>query len=204
MQLAHHYCYFTAALTPEQCDTIIDLGEAAMDDIESSGGSTKAQIADSAEELNLRDTYVSWLDQQELYDMVHPLIHHANAAAGWNFDWDFTEPAQYTKYGKDQFYGWHADSDMAKYPEDDHANFANKIRKLSVTVNLSDPSDYEGGNLQFDLGPHAGDTRYHNCEEIRPRGSVIVFPSHVYHQVTPVTSGTRRSLVMWSLGFPFR
>ena len=71
-------------------------------------------------------------------------------------------------------------------------------------MNLSDPDDYEGGNLQFDLGPQAGDDRLHTCEEIRPRGSVIVFPSHVQHRVTPVTSGTRRSLVMWSLGLPFR
>jgi PKHD-type hydroxylase len=85
----------------------------------------------------------------------------------------------------------------------DNPNMIGKIRKLSVTVSLSDPNDYVGGNLKFDLGPHRPD-RYHECEEIRPRGSIIVFPSHVYHQVTPVTSGTRYSLVNWSLGKPWK
>jgi predicted 2-oxoglutarate/Fe(II)-dependent dioxygenase YbiX len=65
------------------------------------------------------------------------------------------------------------------------------------------PGIDEGGNLKFDLGPHRGD-RYHECAEIRPRGSIIVFPSHVYHQVTPVTKGTRYSLVAWNLGYPFK
>ena len=73
-----------------------------------------------------------------------------------------------------------------------------------MTLNLSDETDYEGGNLKFDLGPHAANKRYHECTEIRPKGSVIVFPSHVYHQVTPVTKGTRYSLVMWSWGRPYK
>ena len=203
MQLAYSYYYFTAALTPEQCDTIIGMGDTAMEDIVSKGGSTTAGVGEGVNK-DRRDTNISWLDEPELYGMVQPLIHAANVAADWNFDWDFTEPAQYTKYGEGQFYGWHSDSGTAPYPVDAHENLAGKIRKLSVTVNLSDPDDYEGGNLQFDLGPQAGDDRLHTCEEIRPRGSVIVFPSHVQHRVTPVTSGTRRSLVMWSLGLPFR
>ena len=60
------------------------------------------------------------------------------------------------------------------------------------------------GNLKFDFGPHASGQRFHECVEIRPQGSIIVFPSYVYHQVTPVTSGTRYSLVLWSLGQPFK
>jgi PKHD-type hydroxylase len=78
-----------------------------------------------------------------------------------------------------------------------------KIRKLSVTISLNEPTEYKGGNLRFDLGPHRPD-RYHTCKEIRPRGSVVVFPSHIQHQVTPVTFGTRYSLVAWNLGKPFR
>ena len=68
--------------------------------------------------------------------------------------------------------------------------------------NLTNPKNYKGGNLKFDMGPHHP-KRYHTCTEIRPRGSIIVFPSHLYHQVTPVTEGTRYSLVMWNLGRPF-
>jgi PKHD-type hydroxylase len=80
----------------------------------------------------------------------------------------------------------------------------NKVRKLSMTINLNEPGEYDGGNLKFDFGPHASGKRFHECEEIRPQGSIIVFPSFVYHQVTPVTRGTRYSLVLWSLGWPFQ
>jgi predicted 2-oxoglutarate/Fe(II)-dependent dioxygenase YbiX len=85
----------------------------------------------------------------------------------------------------------------------DNKDMAGKIRKLSVTLNLVDSSKYKGGNLRFDFGPHADKKRFHTCTEIRPRGSIIVFPSFEYHQVTPVTQGTRYSLVAWCLGKPF-
>ena len=86
----------------------------------------------------------------------------------------------------------------------DNPNQFWKTRKLSVTVNLTNPKNYKGGNLKFDLGPHMGEKRYHTCKEIRPRGSIIVFPSFVHHLVTPVTEGTRYSLVIWNLGKMFR
>ena len=195
----------------------------------------------SENDVYVRDSHVSWIGEKWIYDIVHPFIREANHRAGWNFQWDFSEPAQFTKYGVDQFYGWHSDSgpevykmalkgvdgkykvaiknDLGWVASDkiapvrkdgnlapgwvDNINFAGKVRKLSVTVNLTTPTNYDGGNLKFDMGPHAV-KRYHVCKEIRPRGSVIVFPSHIYHQVTPVTRGTRYSLVMWNLGHPFR
>ena len=40
----------------------------------------------------------------------HPYIHEANQKAGWNFDWDWSESCQFTKYGVGQYYGWHCDS----------------------------------------------------------------------------------------------
>ena len=73
-----------------------------------------------------------------------------------------------------------------------------------MTINLNEPGEYEGGNLKFDFGPHSEGERFHECTEIRPQGSIIVFPSFVQHQVTPVTKGTRYSLVLWSLGQPFK
>ncbi len=86
----------------------------------------------------------------------------------------------------------------------DNIHMWDKVRKLSMTVNLTDPKNYAGGNLKFDLGAHAGKKRFKVCEEIRPQGSVIIFPSFTYHCVTPVTRGTRYSLVLWSLGKPWR
>ena len=80
-----------------------------------------------------------------------------------------------------------------------------KVRKISMTVNLSDPNKYEGGNLKLDLGPDfKDDERYKVFDDIRPQGSVIFFPSFTNHCVTPVTSGTRYSLVLWCLGKPWQ
>jgi predicted 2-oxoglutarate/Fe(II)-dependent dioxygenase YbiX len=75
-----------------------------------------------------------------------------------------------------------------------------KVRKLSMTVQLTKENEYEGGLFQIDRGPHYEHVRYYTVSEIATRGSIIVFPSFVHHQVTPVTRGTRESLVMWSLG----
>jgi hypothetical protein len=79
-----------------------------------------------------------------------------------------------------------------------------KVRKISMTLNLTDPNSYEGGNLKFDLGPHVKGNRIKVCDDSRSQGSLIVFPSFMYHCVTPVTSGTRFSLVLWCLGKPWQ
>jgi hypothetical protein len=85
----------------------------------------------------------------------------------------------------------------------DNKNMWGKVRKISMTVNLTKPENYSGGNLKFDFGSHVK-KRFVVCNEIRPQGSIIVFPSFLYHCVTPVTRGTRYSLVLWSLGKPFK
>jgi PKHD-type hydroxylase len=223
MILNYNYWYFVSALPEEVCDKIIETGLEKMSEakrnygnyaVEGTTGDWKAKsdldpnlVKDAADitleealkdgdDVNnfaLRDSEVSWLNDDWLYKTIWPFIHEANRQAGWNFDWDFTEDIQFTKYGLNQYYGHVTDNPQ----------MWNKIRKLSVTISLSDPNDYTGGNLKFDLGPHRPD-RYHECEEIRPRGSIVVFPSHIYHQVTPVTSGTRYSLVCWSLGKPWK
>lgn len=173
----------------------------------------------------IRDSEIAWLTPQWLYDLVWPYLHKANQSAGWNFDFEYAESFQFTKYGLNQFYGWHADGNSdndGKYKRfvpgvhkkdsngrlpmgyTDNNSFVGRVRKLSVTINLNKPGEYEGGNLKFDFGPHASGQRFHECTEIRPQGSIIVFPSFVYHQVTPVTKGTRYSLVLWALGKPFK
>ena len=154
-----------------------------------------------------------------------PYIMTANQEAGWKYEWDFSESFQFTKYNPGGFYGWHADGNSCWYgrykrfilgvspttPDSKpltgystNPSQVGKVRKLSMTLNLNEPGEYEGGNLKFDFGPHAGGKRFHECVEIRPQGSIIVFPSYVYHQVTPVTKGTRYSMVLWSLGQPFK
>ena len=81
-------------------------------------------------------------------------------------------------------------------------------RKLSVTCQLSDSSEYEGGELEFDYrnySPNKRDELTHvmKAKPALKKGSIVVFPSFVWHRVRPVTKGTRYSLVVWNLGYPF-
>jgi len=76
-----------------------------------------------------------------------------------------------------------------------------------MTCQLSDPKDYEGGELEFAIPEvDKGKLTYttFSLPEILPKGSIVVFPSFVWHRVKPVTKGTRYSLVMWNLGYPFK
>lgn len=179
-----------------------------------------------------RDSQVSWLTEPWLYDLITPFIRDANYKAGWQYEWDSAENFQFTVYNsnkeknKNGFYGWHADgggcqfSSYKRYipglspplkkdgglPEKHIKDLSmeGKVRKLSMTINLNPSSEYEGGNLKFDFGPHTDGERFHECTENREQGSMIVFPSYTHHCVTPVTKGTRYSLVLWCLGRPFK
>ena len=82
-----------------------------------------------------------------------------------------------------------------------------KVRKISMTLNLSDPKTYEGGDFKLHVGSDKNNIEKLNFKiykNIRPQGSVIFFPGFTNHCVTPVTSGTRYSLVIWFLGNPWK
>jgi len=196
---------------------------------EAKGSKTNEELiekygVDYEKHVYVRDSEVTWLSQEWIFKRAWEYINDANKQAGWFFDVDYAEPMQFTIYrgtGEEKgFYSWHMDgmSDhFGKYryvPQDKInkkdkqqtpiQNMDGKVRKLSMTLNLNGAESYEGGLLQFDFGPHARHKRYHTCEEIKPKGSICVFPSFIPHQVTPVTTGTRYSLVMWCLGRPFK
>ena len=147
------------------------------------------------------------MNDRWIYKEIQPYINTANQSAGWNFEWDFSESCQFTKYQKGQYYDWHCDSwDRPYIRENANDPSHGKIRKLSVTVTLSDPKDYKGGELEFDFRQNDPDKKrqIRKCKEILPKGSLVVFPSFVWHRVCPVTKGERNSLVIWNLGYPFR
>ena len=122
---------------------------------------------------------------------------------------------QYTHYGEGQFYKWHQDSDLVSFiiPQIRYNSGDNKaqdqnliageyIRKLSFTLQLSEPDEYEGGEFDLEIsGPNA-EKRFETMK--MPKGSIVVFPSYMWHRVRPVTSGVRKSLVGWIMGPPFR
>lgn len=204
MHLNDHYWYFVSALSNQFCDSVIKLAKGKQKEIATIGGQQVKKKISKKELFKKRKSDVVWLEDQWLYKEIHPYVHLANKNAGWNFQWDWAEPCQFTIYNKSQHYDWHKDQHDFPMDTPNNLNMHGKIRKLSVTVSLSDPKDYEGGQLQFDFrNSNDGKPVIKNAIEILPKGSICVFPSFVWHRVTPVTKGTRYSLVIWNLGNPY-
>ncbi len=147
-------------------------------------------IGDSAsgeKSLDVRSSKIKWIphsnDWNWLYNKFQDMITEANGEL-WNFNiYDIVEEIQYTEYHASDsgHYDWHQDIG----PGDA------SLRKISLTVQLTDSDLYEGGDLEIWQGGEVRDKT--------PRGSgiVIIFPSYMMHRVTPVTKGVRRSLVLW-------
>jgi len=210
MNISNYYWYFTSALTPRFCDDVIAYANAQKESMARTGGYEDQQLnKDQVKNMQRkRKSDLVWLNDTWIYKELHPYVHEANKNAGWNFEWDRSESCQFTKYKHNQYYDWHCDSWDKPYDKPDRLDYG-KIRKLSMTCQLTDGSEYEGGELEFDFrnyDPHMRDESQHlkKAKEILPKGSIIVFPSFVWHRVKPVTSGTRYSLVAWHLGQPFK
>ena len=197
------FYYFKEALSEKLCNDIIQI---AMDD-KPDVATTGLKIRNDEDVENLlqkRDSYITWLNEEWIYKEIRPYVHRANQLAGWNFDIVDSEPCQFTIYNEGQYYGWHTDSSGWYYEKEKQNGL---IRKLSVTVSLSDPEDYEGGLLEFDTriqDEPNGKSNIVPCKQILPKGSICVFPSFTHHRVSPVTKGKRLSLVQWNLGPEWR
>ena len=172
--------------TPKLCQETIDLSSTLEKEQGKIGGDEVGDINGK----KLRQSTICWIDfnkMQPVYDAIDNLIQKINRNNfGFN-DIQITERAQFAEYSKGQFYDWHTDStiDMDKEPP---------VRKLSMTVLLNDPKEFEGGNLEI-----AGKTLSH-----MKQGHAAIFASFLQHRVIPVTKGTRKSLVMWFGGEPFK
>jgi len=199
------YWYFNKALSNSVCNKIIKAGQKnkpKLGRIGSFGDEFKTLNKQQKTSLKkIRNSYVSFIDEQWLYNLLFPFLQNANQLSGWKFVFDWAEPIQFTKYKKNQHYYWHNDFNGAK-------NLSNlkshgKIRKLSLVVSLSDPKDYEGGDFKFQFRNLEDPTIEQKVPQLIPRGSVVVFPSYIWHKVEPITEGTRYSLVMWARGWPY-
>jgi PKHD-type hydroxylase len=142
-------------------------------------------------ESNIRRSQVSWLSNtQETGWVFEKLGTVASKLNANHFGFDLTgfgEPLQLTNYDEEKngMYGWHQDYG------------AQVSRKLSLVLQLTDPSEYEGGNLQVMTGMEPRNVK-------KQRGLIVAFPSYVLHQVTPITQGARQSLVAWISGPTFK
>jgi len=148
---------------------------------------------------SFRNSNVTWIkDWSELENYIINIIKPVNQKY-WGFNLTKFEPLQYSLYNEGDYYDWHSDQHGSKYAD-------GMIRKLSFAINLND--DYEGG--EFEVATLSGakelpkiNVMNLNKEDNLSKGSMVVFPSYIWHRVTPVTKGVRKSLVGWVVGKPF-
>ena len=209
MNLTNYYWYFESVIPVRICDEIVKYGKQLQDGLATTGGYGDVKKLNQKQIKDLkkkRDSNIVWMNDRWIYKEIQPYVHAANRNAGWNYEWTYSESCQFTKYDIGQYYDWHCDSWDRPYVREANNPSNGKIRKLSVTVSLSDPKDYKGGELEFDFRNKDPDKKPNivKCKEILPKGSLVVFPSFVWHRVCPVKKGSRYSLVIWNLGWPFK
>lgn len=172
-------------LSKGELDAIVRIGEAINLERGVTGGGDRTEV---------RDSFVSWLYPNEvtswLFGRMTDVALQANDA-WFRFDlYGFTQGFQFTNYRYPKgHYDWHIDR-----------GGATGTRKLSFSVQLSDPDDYDGGDVQLWFGGREDEI----VTAPRERGTIVFFPSYAMHRVTPVTRGLRQSLVAWIEGPAFR
>ena len=136
--------------------------------------------------LDMRRSKISWMYENDWVSSVFSHYFHIANKYVWEYDLNCIHGIQITKYDRNDHYTWHSDYGTT---EDNRYT-----RKLSATLLVTDPSEYQGGDLEF--------IDYHNNLRVAPRkrGTMIIFDARVPHRVTPVTKGQRISLVSWMLG----
>ena len=173
--------------TPQQCQLVINKGMSLKKE-EAKVGMNRPE---GGLDIKKRITSISWIpfkDMPEMYKDIEATMLKANNN---HFGFDgmrLTEIAQFTHYLTGGFYNWHMDNDVV-------GKFQPPVRKISMTLLLSDPATFEGGELEF---MHKGRTAK------LKQGQAIFFASWLQHRVKPVTKGERKSLVMWFGGPPFK
>lgn len=171
--------------TPEECAKIIEIGK--------SQEMLQARLGDDKIETSVRDSRVCWILPEEntdwIFEKLEDTVMSVNQAL-FRFELTgFAEGFQFTEYTEP---GGHYTAHI------DRMNIGGTVRKLSMTIQLSDPADYEGGELEI----------LSNLEhpELAPKeqGTAFFFNSHLLHRVKPVTKGTRYALVAWITGPRFK
>jgi len=178
-----NYYFYSKSLSDDEIEKIKKIAEKYQFNDGFAGKSVRKQYRNSKIKWLPPDKNTNWL-----YKKLGLLVKQANDTC-WGFDIvGFGENLQFGEYNSDVkgHYDWHLDLGKEQ-----------NWRKISMSIQLTDPNDYEGGDLQF----------YTQRDIItcpRKKGTIIFFPSYLLHKVTPVTKGVRNSLVAWVTGPPLR
>jgi PKHD-type hydroxylase len=182
------YAWADAAFSKEECEAIIDTYKPLCI---KSGLVGTDNPKSPVQNGSIRDSKIEWLfpsnDTEWIFRRIVDVIRYTNDKYYRFHLSSLSEGIQFSLYqAPSGHYGFHQDT-----------MYNGILRKLSISIQLSDPALYEGGDLEVQCGPHP-DT----CP--REQGSATVFPSYTLHRVTPVTSGERCSLVCWVTGDAFK
>ena len=173
--------------SPKQCQMVIDKGMSLKKE-EAKVGMGKPE---GGLDIKKRITSISWIpfkDMPEMYKDIESTMLKANNNHFGFEGMQLTEPAQFTHYLEGGFYDWHMDNDV-------QGKHQQPVRKISMTLLLSDPATFEGGELEIMSKGKTAKLK---------QGQAIFFASWLQHRVKPVTKGERKSLVMWFGGPPFK
>ena len=192
--------WFQEGLSKEEVDQVIKLASELPIERATTLGDD-GELMEQNDPNGARSSMVKWIPQSDdwnwLYVRMMELAKEANDET-WNFDLiSADENIQYTEYyaNENGHYDWHQDVGPG--------DLASK-RKVSITLQLSEDEEYAGGDLEI-TGGGSGNGVFetsHVCP--RGKGITVIFPSYMMHRVTPVTKGTRRSLVLWVGGSHYR
>ena len=152
---------------------------------------------DTREDIKKRVTQLRWLNESvpDLYNEgLNIALNFTNKANADFFGFDISGVCRYiqhTEYNKGSFYDWHQDCFLGESQEGVYE------RKLSFSIQLSEPDSYTGGDLEFtdDIT-----LTLEEKERLRQKGTIIIFPSFLQHRVTEITEGQRHALVGWREG----
>lgn len=189
------YYWFKTGLSKEDVDKIIALASELPE-------AERATTIGSEDGGSTRSSMIKWIPTDNstwdwLYERMMNMSVEANDAL-WKFDLRTAlESIQYTEYyaSENGHYDWHQDIGPGKLPSK---------RKVSITIQLSEGEEYEGGELQLCTGSN-GSGQLDNINTCpRGKGVAVLFPSYMMHRVSPVTKGVRKSLVLWVGGGHYR
>jgi PKHD-type hydroxylase len=185
-----NYYYYLQGFSPEELEKVYkDVATLPFHKARTGGDEAPA-------DNKIRSSSIKWIPKsnewQWLYTKLFNMAMEANNTL-WHFDlFTALDCIQYTEYYDVEggHYGWHQDIGPGPMSK----------RKVSITVQLSDSDEYEGGDLELFKGGDPSDAD----KAPRGKGVVFIFPSFMMHRVTPITKGTRRSFVLWVGGTHFR
>jgi PKHD-type hydroxylase len=177
-----HWCWNDNIFTEKEIERIIVIGKRLAPKRAETGGSGQ-------DCLEVRRSFVSWIGANSETNWIFKRITDfavENNKMFWNFELNKLERLQFTHYLSEE--------NGAYFPHIDPMEWNLSFnRKLSMCLQLSDPSSYEGGELKLHLSGRPTTIS-------KKKGMAVFFPSHTLHEVTPVTKGERFSLVAWIHG----